>query len=87
MISPLYTITANIEDRENLFVNNISLYIYIVSFHFSNECLKKSIEPLYMGWACPCGLWLWTLMRRKAHARNCNHFYIISGQDCIIRKG
>lgn len=29
MISPLYTITANIEDRENLFVNNISLYIYI----------------------------------------------------------
>lgn len=40
-----------------------------------------------MGWACPHGLWPFTLMRRKEHARDCNHFYIISGQHCIIRKG
>lgn len=40
-----------------------------------------------MGWACPHGLWSFTLMRRKAHARDCNHFYIILGHHCIIRKG
>lgn len=40
-----------------------------------------------MVWACPRGLWPFTLMRRKEHARDCNHFYIISGQHCIIRKG
>lgn len=40
-----------------------------------------------MGWACPHGLWPFTLMRSKEHARDCNHFYIILGQHCIIRKG
>lgn len=40
-----------------------------------------------MVWACPRGLWPFTLMRRKELARDCNHFYIILGQQCIIRKG
>lgn len=40
-----------------------------------------------MGWACPRGHWTFTLMRRKEHAWDCNHFYIILGQHCIIRKG
>lgn len=40
-----------------------------------------------MVWACPCGLWPFTLMRRKELAMDCNHFYIILGQHCIIRKG
>lgn len=40
-----------------------------------------------MGWACPRGLWSFTLMRRKEHAWDCNHFYIILGHHYIIRKG
>lgn len=40
-----------------------------------------------MGWACPRGLWTFTLMRMKERARDCNHFYIILGQHGIIRKG
>lgn len=40
-----------------------------------------------MGWACPRRLWPFSLMRRREQARGCNHFYIILGHHCIIRKG
>ena len=46
----------------------------------------NNIEPFYglgmSSWALAL-----TLMRRKEHARDCNHLYIILGQHCIITKG
>lgn len=62
----------------------IDLYFNV---YFFKSMSSNNIEPFLMGFACPRGLWPFTLMRRKEHAKDCNHFYIILGQRCIIRKG
>jgi len=51
-----------------------------------NRCLEI-ILSCFMVWVSSRALDLFALMRRKEHARDCNHFYIIQGQCCIIRKG
>lgn len=56
-------------------------------FFLLNQCLEIILNHFVYGLGMSSWLWPITLMRTKEHTRDCNHFYIILGQHCIIRKG